>query len=47
MHRVSRNRKDVSQENYKIIEVTTINSDVTIATTFLIPKLSAISVGMG
>ena len=46
MHRVSRNQQNVSQENYKIIQETTINTDVTIASIFLIPKLSAISVGI-
>jgi len=46
MHRVSRNRQNVSQENYKIIQETTINTDVTIASIFLIPKLPAISVGI-
>ena len=46
MHRVSRNRQNVSQESCKIIQETTINTDVTIATIFLIPKLSAISVGI-
>ena len=46
MHRVSRNRQNVSPERYEIIQETTITTDVTIATIFLIPKLSAISVGI-